>query len=154
MKGWFLECNLGAYLPAKSLQSCPTLCNPVDRSPPGSSVHGDSPGKNAGMGCHAILPGIFPTQGSNPCLLCLLPWQVGSLPRGPPVGSPVTWVKPPQIHMVEEGDECEWREGNCWLCPGASRSCLAVRINRRDAPQAWLCGGLYVSRMLPSAVPL
>ena len=149
-----MECNLGAYLPAKSLQPCPTLCNPVDRSPPGSSVHGDSPGKNAGMGCRAILPGIFPTQGSNPCLLCLLPWQVGSLPRGPPVGSPVTWVKPPQIHMVEEGDECEWREGNCWLCPGASRSCLAVRINRRDAPQAWLCGGLYVSRMLPSAVPL
>ena len=149
-----MECNLGAYLPAKSLQSCPTLCNPVDHSPPGSSVHGDSPGKNAGMGCHAILPGIFPTQGSNPCLLRLLPWQVGSLPRGPPVGSPVTWVKPPQIHMVEEGDECEWREGNCWLCPGASRSCLVVRINRRDAPQAWLCGGLYVSRMLPSAVPL
>ena len=31
--------------------------------PPGSSVHGDSPGKNTGVGCHALLQGIFPTQG-------------------------------------------------------------------------------------------
>ena len=36
-------------------QSCPTLGNPKDCSPPGSSVHGDSPGKNAGVGCHALL---------------------------------------------------------------------------------------------------
>ena len=35
---------------------------------PGSSVHGDSPGKNTGVGCHALLQGIFPTQGSNPGL--------------------------------------------------------------------------------------
>ena len=35
---------------------------------PGSSVHGNSPGKNAGVGCHALLQGIFPTQGSNPGL--------------------------------------------------------------------------------------
>ena len=34
-------------------QSCPTLCNPMDCSPPGSSVHEDSPGKNIGVGCHA-----------------------------------------------------------------------------------------------------
>ena len=46
-------------------QSCLTLCNPVDCSPPGCSVHGDSPGKNTGLGCHALLQGIFPTQGSN-----------------------------------------------------------------------------------------
>ena len=37
--------------------------------PPGASVHGDSPGKNTGVGCHALLQGIFPTQGSNPGLL-------------------------------------------------------------------------------------
>ena len=34
----------------------------------GSSVHGDSPGKNIGVGCHALLQGIFPTQESNPGL--------------------------------------------------------------------------------------
>ena len=48
-------------------QSCPTLCNPMDSvCRPGSSVRGDSPGKNTGMGCHALLQGNFPTQGSNP----------------------------------------------------------------------------------------
>ena len=36
-------------------------------SPPDSSVHGDSTGKNTGVGCHALL-GIFPTQGLNPGL--------------------------------------------------------------------------------------
>ena len=34
-------------------------------SPPGSSVHGGSPGKNTGVTCHALLQGIFPTQGST-----------------------------------------------------------------------------------------
>ena len=37
----------------------------MDCSPPGSSAHGDSPGKNTGVPCHAPLQGIFPTQGSN-----------------------------------------------------------------------------------------
>ena len=45
------------------------LCNPMDCSPPGSSVHKDSPDKNIGVGCHAFLQGIFPTQGSNLGLL-------------------------------------------------------------------------------------
>ena len=40
-------------------QSCLTLCDPTDCSPPGSSVHGDSPGKNTGVGCHAFLQGIW-----------------------------------------------------------------------------------------------
>ena len=47
--------------------SCLTLCDSMDCSPPGSSVHGDSPGKNTRVDCHACLQGIFPT--SNPCLL-------------------------------------------------------------------------------------
>ena len=46
-------------------QSCPTLCDPKDCSPPGSFVHGDSPGKNTGLDCYAFLQRIFPTQGSN-----------------------------------------------------------------------------------------
>ena len=41
----------------------------MDCSLPGSSVHGDSPSKSTGVGCHARLQGIFPTQGSNPVLL-------------------------------------------------------------------------------------
>ena len=43
--------------------SCVQLCNSMDSSPPGFSVHGDSP-DNTGVGCHAHLWGIFPTQVS------------------------------------------------------------------------------------------
>ena len=50
-------------------QLCPTLCNPMDYSQPGFSVHGDSPGKNTGVGCHSLFQGIFSTQGLNSGLL-------------------------------------------------------------------------------------
>ena len=40
---------------AKSLQLCPTLCDPIDGSPPGSPLPWDSPGKNTGVGCHFLL---------------------------------------------------------------------------------------------------
>ena len=53
-------------------QLCWTLCNLMDCSPPGSSVHGDSPGKNPGVGCHFLLQAVFPTQELNPRLLCFL----------------------------------------------------------------------------------
>ena len=49
-------------------QLCLTLCSPMSYSAPGYSVHGDSPGKNTGVGCHFLPQGIFPTQGSNPGL--------------------------------------------------------------------------------------
>ena len=49
-------------------QSCLTLWNPMDCSPPGSSAHGDSPGQNTGAGSPFLLQGIFPTQGLNPGL--------------------------------------------------------------------------------------
>ena len=65
-------------------QSCLTLCDPMDCSPPGSSVLGDSSGKNTGLGCCALLQGIFSTQGLNPL-------QVDSLPIEPP-GKPVVHV--------------------------------------------------------------
>ena len=60
---------------AKSLQSCLTLCNTMDHSPPGSSVHGDFPGKNTGVGYHALLQGIFLTKGLSPLLLRLLHFE-------------------------------------------------------------------------------
>ena len=53
---------------AKSLQSCPNFCDPVDFSLTVSSVQWDSPGKNTGVDCCALPLGIFPTQRSNLCL--------------------------------------------------------------------------------------
>ena len=49
-------------------QSCPTLCDPIDCSPPGFCPW-NSPGKNTGVGCHSPLQRSFSTQGSNPHLL-------------------------------------------------------------------------------------
>ena len=45
-----------------------TLCDPMDCSPPGSFVHGNSPGKNTGVDCHALLQVIFLIQGLDPGL--------------------------------------------------------------------------------------
>ena len=55
----------------------------VDCCLPGSSVHGDSPGKNTGVSCHALLQGSFPSQGLNSLSLMSLEWQAGSLPLVP-----------------------------------------------------------------------
>ena len=49
----------------------------MDYSLPGTSAHGDSPGKNIGVGCYALLQGIFLTQKSNLCLMRLLHcWEI------------------------------------------------------------------------------
>ena len=74
---------------ARSLQSCPTLCDPRNCSPPGSS--------NTGVCCHFLLQGLFPTQESNPCLLH---WQADSLPLS-------HWEapQPPEV----------WEISVCWL---------------------------------------
>ena len=66
---------------AKSLQSCPTFGDPVDHR---VLCPWDSPGKNIGMGYPFLFQMIFLTLRLNPRLLCLLRWQTGSLPLGPP----------------------------------------------------------------------
>ena len=71
-------------LSTKSLQSCLTLCDPYRLVSTRLLYPWDSRGKNTRVGCHALLKGIFPTQGSTPPLLCLLHWQLGSLPLAPP----------------------------------------------------------------------
>ena len=67
-------------------KSCPTLCDPMDCSPPGSSVHGDSPGKNTGVCCHALFqgslnPGIKPRSSAlqMDSLLSEPPGKVGAV---------------------------------------------------------------------------
>ena len=50
-------------------QLCPTICDPMDCSPAGSSGREDFPDKDTGVGCH-FLQGIFPAQGWKPGLLC------------------------------------------------------------------------------------
>ena len=73
----FSQMNL-PRMRAKSLQSCPILCNPwtVARQAPLSVGFSR---RERWSGCHGLLQGLFPAQGSSLCL-CLLRWQAGSLP--------------------------------------------------------------------------
>ena len=56
---------------AKLLQSCPTLCDPIDSSPPGSHHPWDSPGKNTGVGCHFLLQCMKVKSESEVAQSCL-----------------------------------------------------------------------------------
>ena len=75
----FLFCSIGLSVRARSFQSCPTLCDLTDCSLSGSSVCGILQ-QEYWNELHVLLQGAFLTQGWNPGLLCLLHWQVGSLP--------------------------------------------------------------------------
>ena len=78
--GMFLKTKLFCYLVQYvsvsvyvCAQLCLALCHPMDSFPPDSSVHGIFQARI--LGCHFLLQGIFPTQGSNLSLLHLLLWQ-------------------------------------------------------------------------------
>ena len=62
-------------------------CGPHQLKPTRLLCPWDSPGKNTVVGYHALLAGIFLTQALNPHLLCLLHWQVGSVPLVPPAAA-------------------------------------------------------------------
>ena len=74
-----------SHVVTKLLQSCLTLYYPHELQPPRHLCQWGFPGKNTGVGCHSLLQGIFPTQGSNLSLLCPLHWQAHSLPLTPSV---------------------------------------------------------------------
>ena len=102
-------------------QSCLTLCNPMDCSLPGSSFPWNFPGKNTAVGCHVLLQVIFQTQGSNPSLLHLLPWQAESttLPLGEPCGCSgrrLQVAKAPSLHCASlppRPPHSYMRQGDC-----------------------------------------
>ena len=124
-----------ACMHGKSLQSCPTLCYPMDCRPPRLLCPQDSPGKNTGVGCHALLQGICPTQGSNPGLphcrriLYFLSRQ----------GSPwiLEWVAYP------------FSRGSSWSRNQAGVSCIAGRFftswATREAPFKYINTWILVS---------
>ena len=79
------------------------LCNPMDCSPPGSSVHGIS--RERLLDCRFLLQGIFLTQGLNPCLLYTLHWQADSLPTGLP-GKPNRRGKSERFYFLGLQNHC------------------------------------------------
>ena len=87
----------------------------------------DFPGKITGVDCHALLQGVFPTQGSNWHLLCLLHWQVGSLPlvarddqialqsRGTGHNPTTCLWEFPLLYIVKSKEEVEYLSRNTGL---------------------------------------
>ena len=118
-------------------QSCPTLCNPMDCSPPGSSVHGHSPGKNAEMGCHALLQGILRSTYSTP---------VSSLPLAPPGKIPVSsrWrahrVLRGQLYPVCRLSGTRRQAGSHWELGQLGASVLPVCTRRCSLRPGWHSG--------------
>ena len=90
------ESDVCACVCAKSLQSL-RLPGP---QPAKFLCPWDSPGKNTGVGCHALLQGIFSIQGWNPCLWHLLHWQAGSLTLVPP-GKPMALAEKKPKHYTQ-----------------------------------------------------
>ena len=88
LKVFSFQLSTSAAAAAKSPDSCPTLCNPMDCSPPNSSVHGIFHARTLEWVAMPSSRGIFPIQVLNPHLLCRLHWQMDSLPIVPP-GKPI-----------------------------------------------------------------
>ena len=99
-------------------QLCLTLCNPMDCSPPGTSVHGIFPGKNTGVGCHFLLQGIFPIQGRaksfKPKSLAS-PALAGRFFTTAPPGKPRAWsiLKSHSMAFEKTEEESNLNENSC-----------------------------------------
>ena len=96
-------------------QSCPALCDPVDCSPPGSLSTGFFREEHW-AGCHALLQGIFPTQGSK---LCLLHWQADSLPLSQQGSLTFSLCIHTRIHQMNQ--TCTKRHGQRILSKGLKK---------------------------------
>ena len=82
-KWYIIKSHISVKLGCAYVLSCSVMSDslwPCRLKPTRLLYPWDSPGKNTGMGCHFILQGIFPTLGSNSCLLSLLHWDAGSSP--------------------------------------------------------------------------
>ena len=102
------------FISAKLLQLCLTLCDSMDWSPPGSSVHGILQARILdGVACHALLQGVFPTQGSNLQYAPFLPRAQQQRYRGRCLDGPK--MKDFRMHVVGwQGEEYAGDSGKKW----------------------------------------
>ena len=107
------KCKIKAVL-CLVTQSHLTLCDSMDCSSPGSSVHGDSLGKNTGVGCQTLLQGVFPTQGWNPSLPALQADSLPSEPQAKPMNTGVNSLS--LLQRIFPTQESNWGLLHCrWI---------------------------------------
>ena len=103
---WELQLRQSPVCVRLVTQSCLTLCDLMDCNPPGSSVHGDSPGKNTGVGCQALLQG-----------------QSGKQLWGP-VRDESSWIRPSFISLVHS-----WVWLEQWDGAGSEITCFKIKVS-------------------------
>ena len=97
------------------------------------------PGKNTAVGHHFLLQGIFPAQGLNPGLLCLLHWQLESLPlHHVGLSTSKAWVISVSSHLLRQTACCSQRHGDLrvrtqWLSGGVG----GPPKTAQEAPGLW-----------------
>ena len=96
-------------------------------------------GKNTGVSYHALLQGIFPTQGLNPCLLGLQHWQASSLPPVPS-GKPFL---PYQVEVLRT--QCHW----VWLTLGIQKSVWEPDWRSRETTEHFSYYCTSLANLLP-----
>ena len=136
---------------AKLLQLYQTLCDPMDCSLQGSSVHGSLQARtleNTGLPCPP--PGDLLTQGSNPCLLSPLHWQAGSLPLALP--SKMAFL---EVQMVKNLPAVQ----ETWVWSLCQEDPLKKRMVTHSSILAWTIpwiekpGGLYIAHGITKSWP-
>ena len=142
---------------AKSLQLCPTLCDRMDCSPPGSSVCGILQARILGRVAMPSSRGNLPDPGIEPMSLSLLHWQAGSLPLAPP-GSPedmllaANWVCGccfgPHHCLEAPFGVSRYPHGN-WILPSQVED--PAETDKAALPYMWRCGGRPFSRAAPAS---
>ena len=105
-KRHLLQALQSAFVVVYPLSHVQLFWEPINCSLPGSSVQGMSLSKNAGVGCHVLLQGIFPTQGLN---LCLLHLQVDSILSEPPGKWDAALLDLIWFHSPDLGEARTWR---------------------------------------------
>ena len=94
---WEEEAAASKRSAAKSLQSCPTVCDPVDGNPPRLPRPWDSPGKNTGVGCHCLLQCMKVKSESEVTQSC------------PTLSDPMDWSLPgSSVHGIFQARVLEW----------------------------------------------
>ena len=150
---WFTDICASnyAWVCARLFQSHMTLCDPMDCSPPGSSVHGILLARILEWVANAFLQGIFPTQGWNLHLSCLLHWQASSLPLVPP-GKPMSITQNSRFTMktrtksLWKGEHLKsrvyrggWIRTGLWAMVGFMQATLLITFWEKGA--GWLNDG-------------
>ena len=107
----------------KSLQSCPNLCNPTDYSPPASSVQGILQARIAEWAVITSSEGSSQLRDQTRISLCLLHWQVHSLPLLPPENPITAYTVCYKMQVISFLDE-PWK---------VSRDSLTVQLIQKDA---------------------